>query len=420
MGFLDRLMGRSAPTKTETRATSWDYMRGAGMDTAAGAPVSPVLAENISAVFGAVQAIAETVAGLPFRVLQVAPDGTRTEALQHPVAKLLTGDPNDWQTVVEWVETMQAHVLLRGNAFSEIRRDGRGQPVALIPLHPDYVAVLRIPQTGRVVYDVTDPLGGSTRRLLPEEVFHLKDRSDDGIIGKSRLQRARETFSTAMAVETFAASTYRNGAALSGIVTHPEQIGPEAAETLRKSLEAAYSGTGNAGKFAVLEEGMSWTALSVSPADAEMLASRRFSVEQVARMFRVPPPVLADLSNGSYSNVSELGRWFAQHTIGPWVRKWETALERALFSTTTRRSYAVEMDMDTLLRGDMLKRYQAYRIAREIGLANANELRRWEGLNPRTDPDADGYLSPMNMNPEQAGGPKDRDPQADDEGRPND
>jgi len=421
MGFLDRLRGRREPEKRSTPSptpSSWDLMRGYGADTDAGVAVAPHLAENLSAVFGAVQAIAETVAVLPPIVYRKLEDGGRVEAPEHPVARLLSGNPNDWQTAVEWLELMQAHCLLRGNAYSEIVRDGRGQPVKLIPLHPDYVAVLRIPGTARVVYDVTDPLGG-TRRLLPEEVFHLKDRSDDGIVGKSRLERARETFSTAAAVERFAGSTYRNGASLSGVVTHPEQIGPEAAETLRQSLEAIYSGPTKAGRIGVLEEGMTWTALSVAPADAQMLESRRFSVEQVARMFRIPPPVLADLSNGSYSNVTELGRWFATHTITPWVRRWEAALARALFSTAGRLAYTVEFDMDVLLRGDMLTRFQAYRIAREIGLANANELRKWENMNPRTDPDAESFLAPMNMQSEQTGQPKDREPKPMQEGRPN-
>src|SRR5690606_6750080 len=141
---------------------------------------------------------------------------------------------------------------------------------------------------GRVRYDISDPISGGTRRLLPEEVFHLKDRSDDGILGVSRLRRARDTFGTAIATEQFASSTYRNGAFLSGVVTHPEQIGPEAAKTLRDSLEALHTGSGNAGRFGVLEEGMTWTPLSVSPEDAQMLESRRFGVEQVARIYRVP------------------------------------------------------------------------------------------------------------------------------------
>lgn len=403
MTFLSRLFSaketRSTPQGTPS---SWRLLQG---DDGTDLPVTAPLAENLSGVFAAVQIISETVASLPALVYRTTPDG-RLQDLDHPVARLFSGDPWEYQTAPEWFETMTAHCLLRGNAYAEIIRDGAGAPVALEPLHPDWVSVERIFQTDRVRYVVSRPDRPGTRRLLPEEVLHLKDRSDDGIIGKSRLHRARETFQTAMAVERFAGSTYRNGASLSGAVTHPDQIGPDAAKTLRESIEALYKGTHNAGRIGVFEEGMTWQALSVSPEDAQMLESRRFSVEQIARMFRIPPPVLGDLSNGSYSNVTELGRWFAGHTIRPWLVRWEKALERALFSEAQRRNHRIEFDMDELTRGDMLQRFQAYRIGREIGVYSANELRQFESLNPRKDGAADEYLSPLNMQPEQKGEPK--------------
>jgi HK97 family phage portal protein len=373
-------------------------------DTAAGVSVSTYAAENLSAVFGAVQIISETVATVPLVVYRAEGDGVRSADPQHPVARLFAGDPNGLQTAPEFLEQMTAHCLLRGNAYAEIVRDGRGAPVELIPLHPELVSVLRIPRTRRVVYDVSDQDGG-TRRLLAEEILHLKDRSDDGIVGKSRLARARETFATAIATEQFAASTFRNGASLSGVLSHPENIGEEASDRLRKSFEAIHKGSGNAGRVAVLEEGLKWQATSVSPEDAQMLESRRFSVEQIARMFRIPPPVLGDLSNGSYSNVTELGRWFYQHTIMPWLTRWERAVERALFSEEGRRSHEVEFDTDLLLRGDTLQRFQCYRIGREIGIYSANDLRGFEKLNPRDDSGGDEFFSPANMQAEQTGQP---------------
>lgn len=402
MGWFQRLFTRNEEKRSGGAPSSWDLMRYGGGDVPAS--VNPHLAENLSAVFACVQIISETVAALPLKVYRIEGE-SRIPDPNHPVARLFAGDANDWQTAPEWIETVVAHTLIRGNGYSEIVRDGRGAPVGLLPLHPGLTSVARSTRTGRYVYEISSPEGG-TRRLLPEEVFHLKDRSDDGIVGVSRLRRAGEAFSTVVATEQFAANTYRNGAHLSGIVTHPEQIGPDAAKTLRESLEALYSGARNAGRFGVLEEGMSWQALSVSPEDAQMLESRRFGVEQIARIYRVPPPVLGDLSNGSYSNVTELGRWFATFTITPWLNRIERAIEKALFSEDGRRTHVVEFDMDLLLRGDMLQRMQAYRIGREIGLYNANDLRSFENLNPRTDPDADAYLSPLNMQREQTGEPK--------------
>lgn len=395
--FSNRKEGRSAP-----HPTSWDFVKMNLGDTSG--TVSPHFAENISAVFACVQIISETVSSLPLQVYRLEGEN-RVLDRNHPVARIFAGDANDWQTAPEWLETVTAHCLLRGNGYSEIIRDGRGAPTALKPMHPGMTHPVRSTRSGRILYEYSDP-NGSTRRLLPEEVFHLRDRSDDGIIGVSRLRRAGETFATVAATEQFAASTYRNGAHLSGVVTHPEQIGPDAARTLRESLESLYSGASNAGRFGVLEEGMTWQALSVSPEDAQMLESRRFGVEQIARIYRVPPPVLGDLSNGSYSNVTELGRWFATYTITPWINRIERAIERALFSEEGRRTHAVEFDMDLLLRGDMLQRMQAYRIGREVGLYNANDLRRFESLNPRSDADAETFLSPLNMQREQKGEPK--------------
>jgi HK97 family phage portal protein len=155
--------------------------------------------------------------------------------------------------------------------------------------------------------------------LLGDEVLHLRDRSDDGIVGKSRLARARETFGIALATETHASNVFKNSASLSGVLSHPDNIGSVAADRLRSDFERIYKGPQNAGEIAILEEGLKWTAISVSPEATELLASRQFSIETIARIFRVPPPVLGDLSHGTYSNVTELGRWFYQHTLTPWL-----------------------------------------------------------------------------------------------------
>jgi HK97 family phage portal protein len=410
MGMLSRILGfnttlKHATPSAERRSspTSWDLMR-TGVDTQAGMPVGPYLAENLSAVFACVQCIAETVATLPLNVYRREGDG-RFLSSDTPVARLFGRAPNPLQTPVEFLEMMTGHVLLRGNAYAEIERDNRGAPVALWPLHPDTVSVLRVTRSRGIVYDVTDPAGG-TRRLLSDEIFHLRDRSDDGVVGKSRLARARETFGIALATETHAANVFRNSASLSGVLMHPENIGVEGAQRLSADFKRSYSGPERAGEVAILEEGMKWQAISVSPEATELLASRQFSIETIARIYRVPPPVIGDLSHGTYSNVTELGRWFYQHTIVPWCTRWERTIERSLFSEEGQRKFEVEFDADTLTRANMLERYQAYRIAREIGLNSANELRKYENLNPRTDPGGDEFLSPMNMQAEQKGKPK--------------
>jgi HK97 family phage portal protein len=404
MSWLNRLLGKSEKRSTPT---SWDLLRtGATFDTSAGVPVNAYAAENLSVVTACVQAICDAIAMLPLHVYRKLDNGGRIEDPAHPVARIFRGDANGRQTAAEWLETTVAHTLLRGNSYSEIKRDGRGAPVALEPLHPDMVSVVRVPRSNAIAFDVSDINGGSTRRLLFDEMFWLKDLSQDGVVGVSRLQRAREAFGNALAVERFSSSVYRNGAALSGVLMHPESLDVPAQDRLRESFKQAYAGSDKAGETLVLEEGMKWQAVSVSPADAEMLASRKFSVESIARVYRVPLPVIGNLEGGNYSSLSEIGRWFHAQTIQPWLNKIERAIERALLSEDGRRTHEVEFDADLLMRTDMLSRYQSYRIAREIGLANAQELRRWERLNPRTDAEADAFLSPMNMQSEQTARPR--------------
>lgn len=399
------LMSRIFGSKVERRAapSSWDLMRGFG-ETQSGANVSPYYAENLSAVYGCVQAIAETVACLPPRVYRIAGDGVKLADMLHPVTRLFK-QPNEIQTWPEFVEMLMGHVLLRGNAYAEIVRDGAGRVIASLPLHPDQVAVFRIPKTRQVIYNVSD-LDGRRRRLLPEEMLHLRDRSDDGIIGKSRLQRTREALGTTIATETHAAATFKNGVRLSGVLSHPEALSTDAHKHLRDSFTDKFAGSSKAGQVAVLEEGIKWQSISVSPEDAELLASRRFGTETIARIFRVPLPMLGDISNGSYANVVELNRMFATHCLTPWIVRLEQVIMRDLLSEEGKRTHVVEIDQDDLLRGDMLQRWQAYRIMREIGGANANEIRAWEKINKRTDPGGDEFLSPLNMQSEQTGAPK--------------
>jgi HK97 family phage portal protein len=411
MGILSALFGSAAPPAHPERRslTSWDLMPnsgfGVGFNTESGSPVSPWLAENLSSVFACVQIISETIATLPLIVYRKEGDGAKFVDPNHPVARIFQREPNALQTPPEFLEMMVAHCLLRGNSFAEIIRDNRGAPVELVPLHPNWVSVIRIPNTRKLVYDFNSPDGGR-RRLLADEMLHFRDRSDDGFIGKSRLHRAREAFGTAISTERFAANTYRNGATLSGVLSHPDNVGDQALKNIKDSFVQNQTGVEHAKSVMVLEEGLKWQSISVSPEDAQMLESRRFSVEQIARLYRVPPPVLGDLSNGSYSNVTELGRWFYQHTICPWLTKIESTIERALFSDEGRRNHEVEFDADELVRGDMLQRFQAYRIGREVGLYSANDLRKYENLNPRIDPDAEAFLSPLNMAIEQVGTPK--------------
>ena len=392
MNILTRIFGR----KTEQRAqtTSWDLLATLGLPTATGQLVSPAVVEGLAAAYSAVQLISQTLATVPLFVYQRKADGVRTVADDHPVQRLFGTAPNDIQTPCEFVMMMMANTLLHGAAYAEVIRDN-GSPVALWPLHPGQVALARVPGTRRVIYEVSDEVG--SRRLLPSEIPAIRDRFDDPFTPRSRLDRTREALGAATATERFASATWRNGARLSGLVTHPEQIGPDAAKTLRESLQAIYGGAENAGRVGVLEEGMQWKEMSVSPHDAELSEARRLAVVEVCRIFNVPPPMIAALEDATYSNIEAQVRLFATNTIRPWATIWEQAIRRDLLSEETARTHQLQFDLDHLLRGDMLARFQAWRIAREIGAVNANEVREAEGWDPRTDPDAEVFLSPLNM-----------------------
>ncbi len=397
---------RISTEKRSSPPSTWDLMRTGFVDYGndAGVPVTVYLAEGLSVVTACATVISETAGMLPLHLYRKMPDGSRICEHNHPLAMLLADGPNDWQTTPEFIEMMTAHCVLRGNAYAGIQRDNRGAITGLYPFHPDLVSPVWIPSTGRYAYDVSLRQGG-TRRYLPEELLHLKDRTDDGFIGKSRLARARESFGSAIATERYAASTFKNGASMSGILTHPEAIGEEAATRLKKDFQHTYSGSEKAGAVAVLEEGLKWQQISVSPDDAQMLESRKFTTLQLARIYRVPPPIIGDLDSARGNSIVEIGRWFYSQTMMPWLNKWEKLIVRSLLSTAERRNYEVEFDCDLLLRGDMLTRFQAYRIAREIGVYNANELRQFEKANPRKDPEGDEYFAPANMQQEQTGQP---------------
>jgi HK97 family phage portal protein len=413
MNIFKRMFGNFVERRSAA-PTTWDLLRsGAAIDSASGSPVTAYLAENLSVVFACVQLISETVAMLPLKVYRRMPDGSRKEDRTHPVAKLFSGDVNDRQPANEFIEMMTAHTLLRGQSYAEIVRDNAGQVTSLVPFHPDWVQIVRLPNSKntndvRYAYDISVPWIGTingTKRLLPEEILIIRDRTDDGVVGKSRLRRAHETFGSALANERYAASVFKNGAAMSGVLSHPEALDEAAVDRLTKSFKNTYTGAENAGSVAVLEEGLKWTQVSVSPADAQILDSRRFSVEALARIFRVPPAVIGSMAGGGMRPIEEIGRWFYAHTMSPWLVRWERTIERSLFSSTGRISYEVEFDCDLLMRGNMLERFQAYRIAREIGLYNANELRSFEMQNPRTDPGGTEYFAPTNMQPEQTAQP---------------
>lgn len=371
------------PWKRETRAgndpadPSWAALVNPGAIAASGVFVDARSAESVSTVHAAVSLIAGTVASLPLHLYQRGENGDRARATLHPLYRLLHDSPNDGQTALEFREQLTAHCLLWGNAYAEIHRDAAGIVTALTPIHPRDVTIVKLP-SGRLRYDVSE--GGELRRLLADEVLHLRDRSDDGIQGKSRITTAREMLGGILASQEHGNRTFANGAKLSGVLKTPHVLDKGSAERIGESWRQQFGGSANAGKVAVLEHGLEFQPLSMSMEDSQWLGARQFSVEEVARLFNVPPVLLGDLRHANFSNSVEMMRHFVTVTLRPWLSRWEQALERALMGPIARNRYFIEFSAEGLLRGDAKNRADFYKSGIDAGWLLRSEARRLENL----------------------------------------
>jgi HK97 family phage portal protein len=379
MNIRQRLANWLAP---EARATdpSWAGLQAI---TGPGVAVSARAAENIAAVHACVSAISSAIASLPAYVHRITGDA-RKELADHPLAMLIRHGANSHQTWPDFIESMVASVLLQGNALAAVERDAQGQLTALRFIPWGYATASMLP-SGRLAYDICEQSGhmgnvGRRYRLLEGECIHLKDRSDDGLVGRSRLSRCAGAVQTALETNEHARNTFVNAARPLGALKTPQFLNPEQVSQVRDAFDSAHVGSANAGKTLLLQGGLDWQAISVTPEDAELLASRKFSVEEIARVFQVPPPLIQDLSHGTFTNSREAARWFAQFTLAPWANKIEREIGRALFDPESQ--LALELDLSGLLRGDPETRWQSHKIAVEAGILTPNEVREVEGYGP--------------------------------------
>lgn len=348
------------------------------------AAVTPARAESVSAVYACVAAISETIASLPLVLYKRTDADGRERASNHPLYRVLHDRPNEIQTALEFREQMQAAVLLRGNAYARIVTGYDGQVRELIPVPPGRMTVVEL-DSGRLGYDMTDARGRRTR-LVQEEVFHLRHRTDDGLLGVSPIQAAREVLELALSERDHGVSTFRNGTKLTGIIQTAAALNPEQKRMLADTWDQKHAGSENHGKTAVLAAGFEFKPVSMTLEDAEWIAARQFSVEEVARLFRVPPTMIGDLRHGNYSNSVEMARQFVTMTLRRHLTMWEQAIGRALLTDVGRRTYFAEHSLEGLLRGDSLNRAQFYERGIADGWLDVDEVRRLENLPARSAP----------------------------------
>ncbi len=335
-GFLSRLLGRAPAAEPEQRRAGPVFANfGAGPITGGGGgAVSARLAENIAAVVACVNAIAGPISSVPALVFRSIPGG-REEAPNHPVSRLIAA-PNGRQTWSDWISFTLGQCTSLGNSLSLIERDADGNPTSLVPI-PWQCVQVQLLSSGRLAFDIIQTAfpwastGTTLRRVFEDEVFWLKDRSDDGYLGRSALHRAPMVLKAALGIQEFTSTLWDNAATPSGFLKAAKALSPEAVKRLAQSFADVHGGSRNAGKTLLLEEGLTFEASAMTPEDSEVLESRRFSVIEIARLMGVSPLLIGSMEYGSFSNMETAGRWHSSLCLAPWCRRIEAEFQRSIF-----------------------------------------------------------------------------------------
>ena len=400
MGILSGLFhSRDKPTNA-TSGSSYRFFLGG---STSGKTVTERSAMQMTAVYSCVRILAEAIAGLPLHLYTYKEDGGKEKAIGHPLYLLLHDEPNPEMSSFVFRETLMTHLLLWGNAYSQIIRNGKGEVVALYPLMPDRMKVDR-DEHGRLyfeytVYDSDDAtMKTGTVILKPSDVLHIPGLGFDGLVGYSPIAMAKNAIGLAIATEEYGAKFFANGATPGGLLEYPGTV--KDPDRVRESWNKGFSGSQNAGKVAILEEGMKYTPISIAPEQAQFLETRKFQINEIARIFRVPPHMVGDLEKSSFSNIEQQSLEFVKYTLDPWVVRWEQSLSRALFTPEEKKKYFFKFNVEGLLRGDYQSRMNGYATARQNGWMSANDIRELENLDRiPAEEGGDLYLINGNMLP---------------------
>lgn len=303
--------------------------------------------------------------------------------MDHALYRLLHDEPNPEMTSFIFRETLMTHLLLWGNAYAQIIRNGKGEVIALYPLMPNRMKVDR-DKAGSLYYEYTrssddaSTMNGSTVILKQTDILHIPGLGFDGLVGYSPIAMARNAIGLAMATEEYGAKFFANGAQPGGVLEHPGIIKDPA--RVRESWNSVYQGSGNSHRIAVLEEGMKYTPIGIAPNEAQFLETRKFQIDEIARIFRVPPHMVGDLEKSSFSNIEQQSLEFVKYTLDPWVIRWEQNLAKALFSEEEKKDYFFKFNVDGLLRGDYVSRMNGYAVGIQNGFMSPNDVRSLENM----------------------------------------
>ena len=391
MGALARVSGlatRGVPGDTESFWNGYFW----SSPSATGIQISPQTALQATTVMACVRILSEDVSKMTPRLYRRYDKGIHKSgarellgANDHPVARLLVR-PNDWMTWPEFCRMMVTGFALRGNAYAVILRNRRNDPVSLVPINPDRVSLWQAPDGGLFWWVTRSGLHElavlkDQPLLIPyEDVFHLKDLSADGLVGTSPIALAREAIALSLGQEQQYARLMGSGARPSGVLTTDQRLTDTAASRIRTDWEAMNAGLANAGRTAILEQGLKWQPLTITSVDLQFLQMRQFQVTEICRIFRVPPHMVGDLSKGTFNNIVQQAQEYRNNTLTSHTDIWEKRF--AFTFDLDSESYEVDFDEAALVKADLTARYNAYRVSVLTGWETRNEVRVKEGMNP--------------------------------------
>ena len=397
--FSSIFRSRDKPTNA-TSGSAYRFFLGG---TTSGKAVTERSAMQMTAVYSCVRILSEAIAGLPLHLYRYDKNGRKEKALDHPLYFLLHDEPNPEMTSFIFRETLMTHLLLWGNAYAQVIRNGKGEVVGLYPLMPNRMTVDR-DEHGKLFYsyqvsnDDAPTMKTGTVILKPIDVLHIPGLGFDGLVGYSPIAMAKNAIGLAIATEEYGAKFFANGATPGGLLEYPGTV--KDPDRVRESWNKGFSGSQNAGKVAILEEGMKYTPISIAPEQAQFLETRKFQINEIARIFRVPPHMVGDLEKSSFSNIEQQSLEFVKYTLDPWVVRWEQSLSRALFTPEEKKKYFFKFNVEGLLRGDYQSRMNGYATARQNGWMSANDIRELENLDRiPAEEGGDLYLINGNMLP---------------------
>ena len=357
--------------------------------TTSGKPVNERTAMQTTAVYACVRILAEAIASLPLHVYEYQDDGGKKLVHDHPLYYLLHDEPNPEMTSFVFRETLMSHLLIWGNAYAQIIRDGAGRVLGLYPLLPDKMEVQR-DDRGNIYYVYSrnsdeNPMFKEygNIKLKAEDVLHIPGLGFDGLIGYSPIAMAKNAVGMTLACEEYGASFFANGANPGGVLEHPGVL--KDPSKVRESWNSVYRGVNNAHKIAVLEEGMKYQQIGIPPEEAQFLETRKFQINEIARLYRIPPHMVGDLDKSSFSNIEQQSLEFVKYTLDPWVIRWEQSLQRSLLLPGEKGKYFIKLNVDGLLRGDYQSRMNGYAVGRQNGWFSANDIPEMENMNPIPD-----------------------------------